>query len=172
MLNKDYALKAEVLKNKYSKIFEEFAFAACKDDRIVAVNVLNQLLTACKGMTITNNPYICNAVNQAISQDCERIDRIVTRFTGRVYKDCRWQNKSEIMEDDAGEITEEMIEKGVEKCLVNFIVHNESDTGHIADILQNGQQQEQDQHLRHKAQHCAPPNREARPLDQGGLLHQ
>lgn len=134
MLNKDYALKAEVLKNKYSKIFEEFAFAACKDDRIVAVNVLNQLLTACKGMTITNNPYICNAVNQAISQDCERIDRIVTRFTGRVYKDCRWQNKSEIMEDDAGEITEEMIEKGVEKCLVNFIVDPNSNHGTVCSI--------------------------------------
>ena len=36
-------------------------------------------------------------------------------------------------------------------------VHDEGDTGHIAHILQDGQQEEQNQHLGNEAQHRAPP---------------
>ena len=39
--------------------------------------------------------------------------------------------------------------------LAEDTVHDEGDTGHIADVLQDGQQEEQDQHLRHEAQNCA-----------------
>ena len=34
-------------------------------------------------------------------------------------------------------------------------VHNEGDTGHVAAVLQNGQEEEQQQHLGHEAQHSA-----------------
>ena len=34
-------------------------------------------------------------------------------------------------------------------------VHDEGDTGHVADVLQNGQHQKQHQHLGHEAQHRA-----------------
>ncbi len=34
-------------------------------------------------------------------------------------------------------------------------VHDEGDTGHVADVLQDCQEEEQHEHLRHKAQHRA-----------------
>ena len=39
--------------------------------------------------------------------------------------------------------------------LAEDTVHDEGDTGHIAHILQNGQQEEQDEHLGNEAQDCA-----------------
>ena len=39
--------------------------------------------------------------------------------------------------------------------LTEDTVHNEGDTGHIADVLQDGQQEEQDEHLGNEAQDCA-----------------
>ena len=40
-------------------------------------------------------------------------------------------------------------------------VHDEGDTGHIAHILQDGQQEEQDQHLGNEAQNCADTGNDA-----------
>ena len=44
-------------------------------------------------------------------------------------------------------------------------VHDEGDTGHIAHILQNGQQEEQHQHLGNEAQNCADTGNDAGSAD-------
>ena len=47
--------------------------------------------------------------------------------------------------------------------LAEDTVHDEGDTGHIAHILQDGQQEEQNQHLGNEAQDCAHTGHDARP---------
>lgn len=84
-----YRLKAEILKRKYGAIAEEFK--QYKNDRLLVANMLDQLLEACEGMETVENAFICVAVNKSIKEQDAEMESIVTRFTGKVYKDNRWQ---------------------------------------------------------------------------------
>lgn len=86
---KAYRLKAEILKRKYGAIAEEFRQS--KDDRMLVANMLDQLLEACKLMEGIDNAFICVAVNKSIEAQDEKMELIVTRFTGKKYKDSKWQ---------------------------------------------------------------------------------
>lgn len=86
---KAYRLKAEILKRKYGAIAEEFRQS--KDDRMLVANMLDQLLGACKVMETVENSFICVAFNENYHRQDEKMEEIVTRFTGMAYKDSKWQ---------------------------------------------------------------------------------
>ena len=84
-----YRLRSKILKRKYSAIAEEFK--QYKDDRLLVTNMLEQLLETCKCIETVENAFISVAVNKHIKEQEAVMDSIVTRFTGKVYKDNRWQ---------------------------------------------------------------------------------
>lgn len=85
-----YELKAKVLIHKYGDIMADYQDRT--DDRRIAYNMYQQALKACKDMAKSNidNYFILNAVNEAIGVQKQEIDEIITRFTGKVYKDFTW----------------------------------------------------------------------------------
>lgn len=86
---KAYQLRAKILKHKYSAIAEEFK--QYEDDRLLVANMLDQLLEVCEDMETVVNAFICVAVNKSIKEQDAKMESIVTRFTGKVYKDNLWQ---------------------------------------------------------------------------------
>ena len=122
MLENAYELKMTVMKNKYDRVFEEFGFSGYNDDRMVAVNELNQILAACEVMKGVKNPFVCTAVNQAIKAQDREMESIVRRFTGRVYKGVQWIPFDDVVCDEAPGITKEMIRKGLEQKVIALAV--------------------------------------------------
>lgn len=96
---KKYELHAEVLNNKYGRIIQGFE-KAC-DDRRVAWNCYQQLITACGAMNESDmaNSFVCCAVNDAIRQQEAEIDEIITRFTGLFYVGSRWLPEEEAIKE-------------------------------------------------------------------------
>lgn len=94
MKKNPYSLKAEVIARKYAEFLVEFEAAG--DDRRVAYNCIHQIIQACKAMEGQENNFICCAVNARIREQQEVIDRIVTRFTGKVYHDFHWMTPEEV----------------------------------------------------------------------------
>lgn len=85
-----YELHRKVLTHKYANILHDFE--ETMDDRRVAWNCYQQLITACEAMRDSGmeNSFICCAVNKSIREQEAEIDEIITHFTGKVYKECRW----------------------------------------------------------------------------------
>lgn len=83
-----YQLKAEMLTRKFAPYLEEYA--PCLDDRMLVVNLHKQLVEACKAMENMDNAFICVAVNNHFAEQEAWMERIVTRFSGKVYKAHRW----------------------------------------------------------------------------------
>ena len=85
-----YELNAKVLTHKYGDIMADYQDRA--DDRRIAYNMYQQILKACKDMAASgiDNSFIRSAVNEAIHAQEQEIDEIITRFTGKVYKDFTW----------------------------------------------------------------------------------
>ena len=85
-----YDLSREVLTHKYADILK--SFEETHDDRRIAWNCYQQLITACDAMRDSGmeDSFACCAVNDSIRQQEAEIDEIITRFTGKVYKGVRW----------------------------------------------------------------------------------
>lgn len=90
MARNKYDLHAEIITRKYAKILQSFQEA--DDDRRIAWNCYQQLLTACGAMTACGmeNNFVCCAVNEKIREQEAEIDSIITRFTGLEYRDYEW----------------------------------------------------------------------------------
>lgn len=93
MARNKYELQREVLTRKYADILQ--SFEETQDDRRVAWNCYQQIITACQAMQDggMENNFICCAVNKSIRKQEAEIDKIITRFTGKVYKGVRWVDK-------------------------------------------------------------------------------
>lgn len=137
MLENAYELKMAVMRNKYDKIFEEFEFAKYNDDRMVAVNELNQILAACESMKSVDNAFVRTAVNQAIKAQDRKMESIVRRFTGRIYKGVQWVPADDVVCDEAPEITKEMIQKGLEQKVIVLAVDPNLFCGTVCAIGEN-----------------------------------
>lgn len=91
-----YALRAEVLKQKYKEIVERFdaegtnVQGGFKDDRGLVVNLYRISLEVCRRMQGMENSHICSAVSATLREHEATMDRIIERFLGKVYKDYRW----------------------------------------------------------------------------------
>ena len=81
-----YELQREVLARKYETILKDFEDT--NDDRRIAWNCYQQIIAACEAMRDSGmeNNFICCAVNKSIREQESKIDEIITRFTGNVYK--------------------------------------------------------------------------------------
>lgn len=83
-----YVMKGKLLNEKYEPFVEEFK--QYDDDRLLVVNMLNQLLEACKAMESMDNVFVRVAFNRAFTEQNETMEGIVTRFTGKVWNGFRW----------------------------------------------------------------------------------
>lgn len=81
-------VKAWLLEKKYEPFLEEFK--QHHDDRILVVNMLNQLLDACKAMQSMDNVFVRVAFNRAYEEQDKEMEEIVTRFTGKVWNGYKW----------------------------------------------------------------------------------
>lgn len=90
-----YDLTRKVLTHKYADILK--SFEETHDDRRIAWNCYQQLITACDAMRDSGmeDSFACCAVNKAIQQQEAEIDAIITRFTGKVYKGVKWVKPEE-----------------------------------------------------------------------------
>lgn len=95
-----YELKREVLARKYETILKDFEDT--NDDRRIAWNCYQQIIAACEAMRDSGmeNNFICCAVNKSIREQESKIDEIITRFTGKVYKGVRWLDVREELKCD------------------------------------------------------------------------
>lgn len=83
-----YVMKGKLLNKKYEPFVEEFK--QYDDDRLLVVNMLNQLLEACKAMESMDNVFVRVAFNRAFTEQNETMEGIVTRITGKVWNGFRW----------------------------------------------------------------------------------
>lgn len=83
-----YVMKGKLLNKKYEPFVEEFK--QYDDDRLLVVNMLNQVLEACKAMESMDNVFARVAFNRAFTEQNETMEGIVTRFTGKVWNGFRW----------------------------------------------------------------------------------
>lgn len=83
-----YDVKAWLLKRKYEPFVQEFK--QHHDDRILVVNMLDQLLEACEAMRGMENVFVRVAFNRAFDEQDKEMEEIVTRFTGKVWNECKW----------------------------------------------------------------------------------
>lgn len=83
-----YVMKGKLLNKKYEPFVEEFK--RYDDDRLLVVNMLDQLLGACKAMESMDNVFVRVAFNRAFTEQNETMESIVTRFTGKVWNGFRW----------------------------------------------------------------------------------
>lgn len=83
-----YVMKGKLLNKKYEPFVEELK--QYDDDRLLVVNMLNQLLEACKAMESMDNVFVRVAFNRAFTEQNETMEGIVTRFTGKVWNGFRW----------------------------------------------------------------------------------
>ena len=83
-----YVMKGKLLNKKYEPFVEEFK--QHDDDRLLVVNMLDQLLGACKAMESMDNVFVRVAFNRAFTEQNEMMEGIVTRFTGKVWNGFRW----------------------------------------------------------------------------------
>lgn len=83
-----YVMKGKLLNKKYEPFVEEFK--QYDDDRLLVVNMLDQLLGACKAMESMDNVFVRVAFNRAFTEQNETMEGIVTRFTGKVWNEFRW----------------------------------------------------------------------------------
>lgn len=83
-----YVMKGKLLNKKYEPFVEEFK--QYDDDRLLVVNMLNQLLEACKAMERMDNVFVRVAFNRTFTEQNETMEGIVTRFTGKVWNGFRW----------------------------------------------------------------------------------
>ena len=88
MSKSKYIMKGKLLNKKYEPFVEEFE--QHDDDRLLVVNMLNQLLEACKAMESMDNVFVRVAFNWAFTEHNEMMEGIVTRFTGKVWNGFRW----------------------------------------------------------------------------------
>lgn len=90
-----YKRKAELISWKYAEFMPDFEKQG--DDRRIAFNCYQQIIGACKVMAEinTDNNFICCAINHEIASQEEKIDSIITRFTGKVYKHACWKTPEE-----------------------------------------------------------------------------
>lgn len=92
-MNNPYKLKARLLKSKYEPFAEEFK--QHNDDRILVPNILAQVLEACAAMESVENNLVRVAINEKIREEDAEMEKIVTRFTGKVFKGTKWCDKDE-----------------------------------------------------------------------------
>ena len=79
MENKTWkSAKLEFLKYKYEKKAEEWK--EYHDDRRLFSNKYYQIITAIETLPEEPNNYVCVAMNDAIKEDREVLDRIIKRF--------------------------------------------------------------------------------------------
>lgn len=100
---KAYQNKARLLKYKYEPFVGEFK--QHNDDRILMVNMMEQLLESCKVMEGVENAFICVAFNNAFAKQDETMMSIVTRFTGKVWDRVRWIDGDDVQLQGEGERT-------------------------------------------------------------------
>lgn len=88
MSKSKYEMKARLLKQKYEPFVQEFK--QHHDDRILVVNMLDQLLEACEAMRGMDNVFVRVAFNRAFTEQNETMEEIVTRFTSKVWNGYKW----------------------------------------------------------------------------------
>lgn len=86
-----YSMKGDLLAHKYELFVEKFKLH--NDDRLLVVNMLGQLIEACKAMESVENLFVTVAFNKAFAEQDKQMESIVTRFTGKVWNGYRWQSK-------------------------------------------------------------------------------
>ena len=89
-----YVMKGKLLNKKYEPFVEEFK--RHDDDRLLVVNMLGQLLGACKAMESMDNVFVRVAFNRAFTEQNETMESIVTHFTGKVWNGYRWLSEEEL----------------------------------------------------------------------------
>lgn len=94
MSKSKYIMKGKLLNIKYEPFVEEFK--RHEDDRLLVVNMLDQLLGACKAMESMDNVFVRVAFNRAFTEQNEAMESIVTRFTGKVWNGFRWLSEEEL----------------------------------------------------------------------------
>ena len=87
-MNNTYRTTAAVIARKYAEFMGDFEQQ--HDDRRIAFNTYRQIIEACKAMEDIENIFVRVAVTRSIREEESKIDEIITRFTGKVYKDYRW----------------------------------------------------------------------------------
>lgn len=90
-MSKRYELTTELLQQKYAPLVAEFN--QYMDDRKLMVNMLKQLLEACEAMNSMENVFVRVVFNNAVDEQDKKMERIVTRFTGKVWNGFRWQDE-------------------------------------------------------------------------------
>lgn len=83
-----YKLRASLLKSKYQDIIEEFS--GHPDDWQIAINLFGMLTEACRVMESIENTCICVAFNNYFNEHEATMERIASKFTGKVYADHHW----------------------------------------------------------------------------------
>lgn len=94
MSKSKYIMKGKLLNKKYEPFVEEFK--RHEDDRLLVVNMLDQLLGACKAMESMDNVFVRVAFNRAFTEQNETMESIVTRFTGKAWNGFRWLSEEEL----------------------------------------------------------------------------
>lgn len=93
-MSNPYKLKARLFENKYGPFVEEFK--QHNDDRILIVNILDQVLEACKAMELVENNLVRVAINEKLREEDAEMEEIVTRFTGKVFAWMKWYSPYEL----------------------------------------------------------------------------
>lgn len=88
MKENGYKLRASNLRAKYKDFLEEYS--TCRDDRRLVANLFDMLTEACRVMESIENTCICVAFNNYYNEHEATMERITSRFSGKVYADCRW----------------------------------------------------------------------------------
>lgn len=80
----EYRIKADYFNRKYAKVA-----SSCQD----VVTMLKQIINVCKRMEkVTDNAFICVAVNTAIERQDGIMETLIFNATGLVFKKGRWVN--------------------------------------------------------------------------------
>ena len=87
----EYERKIWLLNHKYGDFVDEFK--KHQDDRKLAVVMMERYRGICKDMEGITNVSIKVAVNRYLKEEDQTIESIVTRFTGKVYKNGKWEDK-------------------------------------------------------------------------------
>ena len=119
-----YKVKARLFENKYGPFVEEFK--QHNDDRILVVNILGQALEACKAMESVENNLVRVAINEKLREEDSEMEKIVTRFTGKVFVGTKWYSPDELaaLQSEAETVSYRKFSDAREELQERFRDHN------------------------------------------------
>lgn len=91
MSKSKYGMERRLFEEKYKPFLDEFR--QHDDDRLLVANMADQLVEACEAMEDMENVFVRVAFDNAVDEQDKKMERIVTRFTGKVWNGFRWQDE-------------------------------------------------------------------------------